>query len=126
MYCYGHVCKDQMPMKRIDILIEQNDRLYDFLQSRIPFCCCNCRKNAVSTAPPSVWGKSTDGQTAYTEEELMTIDMGKAEMKVCRSTIYNLIKNGKLTKLDKDGKARLIKAEVMAAKIWYSKAKGKL
>ncbi|SKC10861.1 hypothetical protein SAMN05660841_04286 [Sphingobacterium nematocida] len=64
---------------------------------------------------------------AYTEEELCTVGEACLAMNVSRSHIDRMRNRGEFTKLEnKNGRVRLVKAEVEAAKIWYSKRKGKL
>lgn len=65
-------------------------------------------------------------QTAYTEEELMTVRQAYLELNVSRTTINKLRQEGKLTSLNQLKNVRLIRAEVIAAKKWYSGNKGKL
>lgn len=63
---------------------------------------------------------------AYTEGELCTVGEACLAMKVSRSTIDRLRGEGKLSSLEKNGRIRLIKAEIEAATTWYSIRKGKL
>lgn len=63
---------------------------------------------------------------AYTEEELMTVRQAYLELNVSRTTINKLRREGKLTSLNQLKNVRLIRAEVIAAKKWYSRRKGKL
>ncbi|ERJ58978.1 hypothetical protein M472_09370 [Sphingobacterium paucimobilis HER1398] len=64
---------------------------------------------------------------AYTEEELCTVGEACLAMNVSRSHIDRMRNREEFTKLEnKNGRVRLVKAEVEAAKIWYSKRKGKL
>lgn len=114
-------------MERLDILIEQNERLYNFLKTALS-CryTCGQRNHIMPIEEHKVVDKRNELEQ-YTEDELMTIDMARVEMKVSRGTVYNLIRDGKLKKLTKNSRnVRLIKAEVMAAKIWYSATKGKI
>lgn len=85
------------------------------------------------TASGPQLNKSTDNPSekkdvnAYTEEELCTVGEACLAMNVSRSHIDRMRNRGEFTKLEnKNGRVRLVKAEVDAAKIWYSKRKGKL
>lgn len=77
--------------------------------------------------------KSTDDPSekqdvkAYTEDELCTVGEACLAMNVSRSHIDRMRNREEFTRLaNKNGRVRLVKAEVEAAKIWYSKRKGKL
>ncbi|GGH18251.1 helix-turn-helix domain-containing protein [Sphingobacterium alkalisoli] len=70
--------------------------------------------------------EAEEKQIAYTEEELMTVRQAYLELNVSRTTINKLRREGKLTSLNQLKNVRLIRAEVIAAKKWYSGNKGKL
>lgn len=110
-------------MERLDTIIQQNDRLYELFKKKLSKSCVACKEKHKKRKERQ---RKKQESLSYTEDQLMTIDMAVSEMNVSRSTIYNLIDQQKLKPLKKLGKVRLIKAEVMAAKQWYSIPKGKL
>lgn len=63
---------------------------------------------------------------AYTDDELCTVKEACVAMNVSRSTIDRLRDNKELSSPEKNGRVRLVKAEIEEAKIWYSRRKGKL
>lgn len=62
----------------------------------------------------------------YQEHELMTVKEAMAELNVSRWKISDMRANGELTDIVRAGRVRLIRAEIMAAKFWYSRMKGKI
>lgn len=111
--------------KKLNQLVKQNKRLYDLLSERLPTCCSTCRQKMEHNddISPSPLAPQVE---FYTEDQLMTVDMAIAELKVSRSKVYQMIGAGELTKLSKYGGTRLIVAEVIEAKKWYSIPKGKI
>ncbi|WP_196939843.1 helix-turn-helix domain-containing protein [Sphingobacterium pedocola] len=64
--------------------------------------------------------------TTYTEDELVTVKEAEAILKVSRWKIEDMCNKGELTIIRKGRSVRLIKAEVDAARVWYSAPKGKV
>lgn len=60
------------------------------------------------------------------EDELMTVREAYLELNVSRTTIDKLRRQGDLTSVYFNNQVRLLRAEVLAAKAWYSQMKGKL
>lgn len=58
--------------------------------------------------------------------ELMTVREAYIEMNVSRGTVDRLRQEGSLTSLYFNGRVRLLRSEVLAAKKWYSGMKGKV
>ncbi|GGH06710.1 helix-turn-helix domain-containing protein [Sphingobacterium alkalisoli] len=63
---------------------------------------------------------------SYDEEELLTIKEAMGILGVSRWKIFDMRKKGQFTKIERDGRKRLIKTEVDAARVWYSAPKGKV
>ncbi|SFS98402.1 helix-turn-helix domain-containing protein [Sphingobacterium wenxiniae] len=71
--------------------------------------------------------KETDGEKVmYREEELMTVKEAMALLKVSRWKLTQMRKKAELSSISRDGRVRLIREEVEAARIWYSLRKGKI
>ena len=100
--------------KRLLITVQA---IYTILENRIT-------APAVDANVPE-WQKAAT-KPGFHEDELMTIRQAAIELRVSRGTVDKLRKEGKLTSLHQDRNVRLIRAEVIAAKIWYSRNKGKL
>lgn len=62
----------------------------------------------------------------YLEEELMTVKEAMALLKVSRWKLTQMRKKAELSSISRDGRVRLIREEVEAARIWYSLRKGKI
>lgn len=60
------------------------------------------------------------------EAELITIKEAAAQLHVSRNTVDAMRKRGDLTSIRRNGRVRLHKQEVMAARTWYSVQKGKV
>lgn len=69
-----------------------------------------------------------EGIAVYREEDLVTISYAMVELRVSRWKIDKMRDEKQLTTIKQGGKrsVRLIKAEVEAAKLWYSMRKGKI
>lgn len=60
------------------------------------------------------------------EEELITIKEAVALLNVTRFTVDAMRARGELTSISRNGRVRLNRKEVMAARSWYSVKKGKV
>lgn len=77
----------------------------------------------------TVWisqNTSDPEEVYYDESELMTVKEAMAELRVSRWKISEMRNSGELTTITRAGRVRLIRDEVMAAKLWYSGMKGKI
>lgn len=63
---------------------------------------------------------------SYTEDELITVKEACMELNISRWKLTDMRNKKQLTSVVKDGRVRLIRAEVEAAKLWYSLPKGKI
>jgi predicted DNA-binding transcriptional regulator AlpA len=75
---------------------------------------------------PKVAEEDISTNNIYEEKELVTIKEAMGILGVSRWKIFDMRKKGQFTKVERDGWKRLIKAEVEAARIWYSVPKGKV
>lgn len=105
--------------------------IYNLLQVHLPATqsgnrqVCNCASHEAPIADddPSTLTKQA---ASYTEDELVTVKEAEAILKVSRWKIEDMCNKGELTIIRKGRSVRLIKAEVDAARIWYSAPKGKV
>jgi len=71
--------------------------------------------------------KETDGEKVmYREEELMTVKEAMDVLKIGRWKLHDMRRKGELTTILRNKRVRLIRAEVEAARLWYSVPKGKV
>lgn len=84
--------------------------------------------STTSTPVTALYRQAVNGEQVpcYDEDELMTVKEAMAELNVSRWKISEMRTNGELTDIARAGRVRLIRAEVMAAKLWYSRMKGKI
>jgi|GEM_PF-1670451 len=66
------------------------------------------------------------GEEEESEIALMTIKEAVAQLNVSRYTIDAMRKRGDLTSIRRNGRVRLKRHEVLAARKWYSVQKGKV
>lgn len=82
------------------------------------------RSRTVTLLPDNMESMETaDGDA---EAELMTIKEAAAQLNVSRYTVDAMRKRGDLTSIRRNGRVRLMRNEVLAARKWYSVLKGKV
>lgn len=87
--------------------------------------CCPADRSVVSLRTSDGDGREARA-TMLDEEELMTIKEAVAQLNVSRYTIDAMRKRGDLTSIRRNGRVRLKRHEVLAARKWYSVQKGKV
>lgn len=106
-------------IKQIRRSIQQIEHLVGLLVEK--------RAGADSSTLPTGVAEAFSVKSAGVEpDELMTIREAYLELNVSRGTIDKLRRQGDLTSLCHNKNVRLLRSEVMAAKQWYSRMKGKL
>ena len=84
--------------------------------------------DAASAAQPSTNAPATAATEGFLFDgpDAVTIKEAEDILKATRGTIDNMRKDNKLTSYCKGRKVRLDRQEVVAAKVWWSAAKGKM
>lgn len=106
-----------------EVFIDQNHTIIDLLRTIAgnPSKPVLPKKEWESTSQPR---EKPSG--SYTDEELVTVKVAQGKLGVSRWKIYDMRIKEQLTTVERDGQVRLIRAEVEAARLWYSVPKGKV
>lgn len=107
------------------ITIQQSQQIIELLnsiktESGLEHFDSDLTKHSVGISPHFI------AKQSYTESELMTVDEACRELLISRWKLTDMRNKGQLTTIERGRSVRLIRAEVEAAKLWYSIPKGKI
>lgn len=100
--------------------------VYHLLMERLPPPSCLGQEIHGGVECKSQQQAPPDDRFNPDDDELMTVREAYLELNVSRTTIDKLRRQGDLTSVYFNNQVRLLRAEVVAAKTWYSQMKGKL